>query len=150
MFFMDKLCLFGERLKELMFDEGLSFREMAAKAGADLTMVYRWLRGDGYPRTSTLIRIADAFSCSLDYLLGMSDDSEVRVFRPSPISFGERLRSLLIWKNLSEYRLVRETGISRSRFRDWRCNIRLPSPENLCLLADYLDVTADFLVGREG
>lgn len=150
MFFMDKLTLFGDRLKELMFDGGLTFREMADISGADLTMVYRWARGDGYPRTRTLIRIADHFSCSLDYLLGLSDDSEVRVFRPSPVSFGERLRGLLAQKKLTEYRAVRATGISRSRFRDWRYDVRLPSPENLRILASFLDVSADFLVGREG
>lgn len=52
-------------------------------------------------------------------------------------------------KGVSAYRIAKDTGISESLFSKWRKN---PTSEitssNLTLIADYLDCSVDYLLGR--
>lgn len=52
-------------------------------------------------------------------------------------------------KNITAYKLAKETGISVSLFSKWRKN---PTSEiasaNLVLIADYLNCSVDYLLGR--
>jgi len=52
-------------------------------------------------------------------------------------------------RNITAYRLAKETGISESLFSKWR---KTPTSEiassNLVRIADYLDCSVDYLLGR--
>lgn len=52
-------------------------------------------------------------------------------------------------KNISAYKISKETGISESLFSKWKKN---PTSEissiNLARIADYLDCSVDYLLGR--
>ena len=52
-------------------------------------------------------------------------------------------------RGITSYRMVKVTGISESTFGQWRKN---PSSNiysgNLVLIADYLDCSVDYLLGR--
>lgn len=56
---------------------------------------------------------------------------------------------ILEGKGISAYRIARDTGISESLFSKWRKN---PTSEitssNLALIADYLNCSVDYLLGR--
>ena len=56
---------------------------------------------------------------------------------------------ILSARNISAYRLAKETGISESLFSKWKKN---PTSEissyNLARIADYLDCSVDYLLGR--
>lgn len=145
---MLNLPIFSERLQDFMFDNKISPEKLSKAVGVDLSMVYRWTRGECFPLTLTLIKIADLFSCSLDYLFGFTNDNSCQTFKPSPL-FGEQLCNILKQRGLTEYRVCKDTKISRSRFGDWRKNIRVPIPENLIILTEYFDCSIDYLIGRE-
>ena len=52
-------------------------------------------------------------------------------------------------KNISAYRLAKETGISESLFSKWKKNPTSEiSSSNLARIADYLDCSVDYLLGR--
>ena len=52
-------------------------------------------------------------------------------------------------KNISAYRLAKETGISESLFSKWKKNPTSDiSSANLARIADYLDCSVDYLLGR--
>ena len=52
-------------------------------------------------------------------------------------------------KNISAYKLAKETGISESLFSKWKKNPTSEiSSSNLVRIADYLDCSVDFLLGR--
>lgn len=59
----------------------------------------------------------------------------------------DRLFKILEEKNLSAYRVSKDTGISQSSFNDWKRKKASPSFKKLQTLANYLDVDIDFLAG---
>lgn len=64
------------------------------------------------------------------------------------IFFPERLLSLRKSKGISQKALAFEFGISDAAITMMEKGKRLPSFEILCALADYFDVSLDYLVGR--
>ncbi|MCL2797115.1 MAG: helix-turn-helix domain-containing protein [Firmicutes bacterium] len=64
--------VFGERLKELREQQRLSQRAMASVLGIAQPSYIRYER-DGEPCLETLVKIAQFFDVSTDYLLGLDD-----------------------------------------------------------------------------
>lgn len=51
-------------------------------------------------------------------------------------------------ENLSLYRISKDTGIPKTIIYDWASGGREPVSEYVIKLADYLNVSIDYLVGR--
>ena len=65
------------------------------------------------------------------------------------IVFAERLKELRLEKGLGQEELARELGLSHGTISLWENELREPKMSNLILLAQYFDVTIDYLVGLE-
>lgn len=65
------------------------------------------------------------------------------------IRFVERLKYLMAIEHLTQGELARRIGISQSAVCNWLNGKKEPSIESLWKLADYFDVTVDYLVSRE-
>ncbi|MBR1988316.1 MAG: helix-turn-helix transcriptional regulator [Clostridia bacterium] len=63
--------------------------------------------------------------------------------------FMERLKELMEDKNINMKVLSENTAIPRSTINSWNLKERLPSAECLFALAEYFEVTVDYLLGRE-
>ena len=140
---------FHERLAGLIIESETSVQELSEKYGFSLSALYKWLRGVCYPSFDTLVLLADNFGCSADYLLGLKDDEVEYTANEQRQPFDVLFSDLLKEKNVSEYRLVKQTGLARSKVDEWRKAASLPSVESLVLVAKFFDVTVDRLVGRE-
>jgi transcriptional regulator with XRE-family HTH domain len=137
----------GERLTELMFDKEINNKELAKILGVSPHTVGKWKHGANNMRLTQFIAIADYFNCSLDFLVGRSET--VIDFTPQECPpFYEHLRSILKSKRKTKYRINKETKIKSSHFVDWK-NGSDPQIHSLIELADYLDVSLDYLVGRD-
>jgi transcriptional regulator with XRE-family HTH domain len=66
---------------------------------------------------------------------------------PSEI-FPERLRAARDYRGLSQGQLAQKAGLQPSAVSHFETGARKPSFDNLRLLADTLDVTTDYLLGR--
>lgn len=64
---------FGEIIKKTLDDMSLQQNDLAERMGKRKNYVSALLRTDN-PSTSTLISVADALDCSVDYLLGRTDN----------------------------------------------------------------------------
>lgn len=53
---------------------GITQKDLAKKLDKSLTTVSRWEQGRGMPTASELIGMHKLFGCSVDYLLGLSDE----------------------------------------------------------------------------
>ena len=70
---MTCLKIFCERLKELRKAEKLTQRDMAEKLNIVQPSYIRYENGTAEPSQETLIKIAEIFDVSVDYLLGRKD-----------------------------------------------------------------------------
>jgi transcriptional regulator with XRE-family HTH domain len=64
------------------------------------------------------------------------------------MNFANRLKSLREEKKLSQEELSQLINISRSTLSMYEINRRQPDPETLQKIADFFDVSVDYLLGR--
>jgi repressor LexA len=62
--------------------------------------------------------------------------------------FNDVFVKLLQERSITTYRLTKDTGISNGLITGWTQGGKTPSGENLTKLADYFDVSIDYLLGR--
>ena len=63
--------------------------------------------------------------------------------------FTERLKELRLKKGLTHTELGEKVGVKQNTSTNWEKGKREPSFENLIKLADLLEVSLDWLFGRE-
>lgn len=63
--------------------------------------------------------------------------------------FGERLKELRAERRIGQIELSRAIGVSSGIISLWEAGQREPKMSNLILLAQYFDVSIDYLVGLE-
>ena len=63
--------------------------------------------------------------------------------------FSERLKELRLEKDLSQKEVADLVHVNRVTYTNWERGKREPSFENLIKLADLLEVSLDWLFGRE-
>lgn len=68
---------------------------------------------------------------------------------PTPGIFSHNLKKAREIKGLSQTELARKSGLQPSAVSHFETGRRAPSFDNLKRLADTLEVTTDFLIGRE-
>lgn len=59
-----------------------------------------------------------------------------------------RIRYLMEAHGLTQYALAKRLGISQSTICNWLNGKKEPSIESLWKVADFFDVTVDYLIGR--
>ena len=64
--------------------------------------------------------------------------------------FATRLTELREKEELTQLELAKEIAIARPTITNWERGIREPSFDTLIKLAEFFDVSADYLLGREG
>ena len=146
---MTELCAnFVENLKELLFEQGLTVKELAQKIGAYESTVYNYMRGTRQPSLKLLVKIADCFSCSVDYLLGrVSEYGEVSYCACPP--FPQQLAFLMKYFGVNKYKLCKEVPVTHSVIYAWQSGHSVPTLDYAVKLADYFHCSVDFILGRE-
>ena len=101
------------------------------------------------PAFETLIKLADFFSVTCDFLLGLKNESNESAFLPTP-PFADRFAYLCKKHGISRYKLRQKTDIAESVMRYWIQGKTTPSVLNLIRLAEKgFECSVDYLVGRE-
>lgn len=62
------------RIKELRNEKNMNMRQVAQALGIPYTTYISYEKGDREPNSEMLIVLADFFNCSIDYLVGRSDE----------------------------------------------------------------------------
>ena len=144
---MQKEAGFADRLAELMAEHALTTVSLGAALGVSDETVRRWRKGERSILLPQLVRLADYFHCSLDFLAGRTET--YLDYRPQAMPpFFDQLRAVMAEKGATRYALVKALPIYDSYFTNWKHG-KSPNLLTLILLADYLDVTVDRLVGRD-
>lgn len=143
---MDSLSLFAERLSDLKEEFGLSNLQLEKICGCKNQSVSTWLTRNVYPKIINLLRLSDYFQCSIDYILGLTDDKGfLRTDNPS--TFIARANELALKNKVSKYRIAKECGFDKGNFTKWASKNMLPQTESLIAIANYFDCTVEYLLG---
>lgn len=64
------------------------------------------------------------------------------------MTFSERLKELRIYRNLTQKEIADSIGMAPVAYQRYEYGTREPAYQKLIALADYFDVSLDYLVGR--
>ena len=62
--------------------------------------------------------------------------------------FSEKFNEILTTKRISAYKVAKETGISQGVMNEYKNGKKMPEVKNLIKIADYLNCSTDYLLGR--
>jgi transcriptional regulator with XRE-family HTH domain len=62
---------------------------------------------------------------------------------------GQRLKQLRADRSINQIQLAQELGVNQGTVGKWETDSRKPDVETLGRLAEYFDVTIDYLLGRD-
>ena len=139
---------FPERLKELMFYRGnMKSEELAKTIGVSGSSVRSWCNGTQNIYLSNMIKLADFFECSLDFLAGLTDYQDtVKPIKCPP--FYENLRKVMKEEGITRYSLTKKGELNDTYFTQWKRGADVHI-NTLLYLAKQIKCTLDHLVGRE-
>ena len=82
------------------------------------------------------------------YILQNNYNTSTQTCQSSDVPFCDKLRKLRSDKGITQKEAAREIGTSESVYQRYEKNEAKPSYEQLIRLADYYDVSIDYLTGR--
>ncbi len=139
---------FSQILKDLCIDKGIKIFNLAELTGIDDGTLSKYANDISVPTVKNLVKLANYFECSLDYIIGLTDKYIKMPAKSEDKSlFYSRYESLLKEYNITHYKLTKILGFSISNLQNWKKGT-LPYIETLIKLAQYLCVSLDYLVGR--
>lgn len=138
---------FQSKLTDLVEDLDCLKSAIPEKLGMNYTTFTKAINYGIIPTPKILMRIADYFDISIEYLLSRTNDPHFEKTE-NPLPFIIRLEELRGSKNLTYYEIAKRLHIGTNYFSEWKKNNYLPTLNNLILLADFFDVTLDYLLGR--
>ncbi len=140
---------FQKRFIELTSDiEAKSKEKKAEIIGINRSTFANALNYGIVPKTPSLISIADYFDISIEYLIADTDDEYFDKSK-CPKSFLERLEELRIEHGIrTRYELAQKLLIHRNNIAQWYKLNCLPLIDDLIIIANYFNVSIDYLLGR--
>ena len=139
-----------KRLQELFEDKDFDKDKLIKHLElSDETLFYMWKRGDSIPNVINLDKICRFFSCSMEYLFGRTENLGDGIYEELK-SFDEQLKKIRKEKNITHYRMIYKDKVcSSNNVYKWNKLKAVPTPETVVKLADYFNVSIDYLLGRE-
>ena len=64
----------AEKIKKIAKERGISVSKLLIECSLNKNALYTMQSGGYYPRMEAMLKIADYLNCSVDYLLGRTDD----------------------------------------------------------------------------
>lgn len=62
--------------------------------------------------------------------------------------FHERFLELIEARGVTAYKLSKETGLSQALISQWKNGKQIPTADKLLIVAEYFNVSMDYLMGR--
>lgn len=139
---------FGERFADLIIEKAVTIDELSKDAGTLKSEVYHWRAGDYLPSFKNLVKLANYFCCSLDFLIGTTEINDVTTFNTN-FDFAKSFAQILAKKTITIYRISKDLGMDGAMMYAWLNGEYEPQLDSLIRLATYFDCTIDYLIGRE-
>ncbi len=138
---------FKKRFKEIIDDYDYSRNELSKLIPISTSTLSNALSYGIIPSVKVLIRVADFFDISLNYLLGNTSDNDFIKSHMS-ITFQQRFNELCKENNVTHYRVAFDCGLNSSIIAKWFTKNYLPELPIIESLTNYFKVSPDYLLGR--
>ena len=143
---MPILTTFQKRINELVAEADLKKADLAKAGNFDYRSLSNAIVYGITPTTPTLIKMADYFNVSIDYLLGRTDKNEF--IGSSNATFKDRFEKLCEEKGVTHYKVSQECFFDKSNISRWLAKGYLPTLEILDMITKYFNVSTDYILGR--
>lgn len=138
---------FKQRFLELIGDLDCKKSEIPKLLNIDYNVYTKITEFGIIPKPVVLIRIADYFNISVEYLLGRTNNTDF--FKAETVTpFLERYQVLKAENNLTDYAIAQKLHITTSYTTNWKNKKYMPSIINLIELSEAFNVSIDYLLGR--
>ena len=138
---IESQSIFSIRLKELRISKGFTQSELGKKVGVSQNTFTTWENGSREPNFKTLRKLANVLETTIDYLLG---EEEMTV----QLVFASRLKVLRVSNGYSQTQIAQSLGTVQGVVSKYECGIREPDLKMLVKIADFYNVSLDYLLGR--
>lgn len=133
------------RLKALRKERGYNQQQMATILGITQPTLSNWESGKFELDNASLMKLADFFNVSTDYLLGYSNSPD------SDFIDGEvanKIKQLRKQHGISQTQLAQKLNVHQTAVSQWELNRTIPDIDTLKNLSDLFGVSVDYLLGR--
>lgn len=141
---------YGDLLRSLRQMKGMTQKELAEKLSISPSTVGMYEQNRRIPDIATLSQIAQIFSVSVDFMLGLEksggdDYSNFQLF-DCTFDFKERVKALMTEQSMSEEVFMEKTGFSKELKDAYLYGNRIPTIEDLIKISGVLRVSTDYLL----
>lgn len=140
--------MFKDKLNYLMNVKGLNVTKLAKELKIAKSCVSSWKCGVVMPKFDTALLLCKYFDCSLDFLFGNSEFEE-NAKEYSNTNFGKNLKKILKERKIKQETFFKDLNLSSSNISYWSKENNYPQLEVIIKIANYLNVSIDYLVGIE-
>lgn len=142
--------LFPLRLRYLMETTYTTQGQLADAIGKTRQTVSQYVNGISEPRYDVLIRIADFFGVTMNYLLGTDsgDARSIAICADCNADIGSRIRMALEMAGMKQKELAEILGVTDNTVSYFCNGTRLPNIKQLVCIAKTLCVSTDYLIGN--
>lgn len=137
---------FQKRINELADETDLKKVDLAKVGNFDYRSLSNALVYGIVPTTTTLIKMADYFKVSMDYLLGRTEKNDY--IESSNETFQMRFENLCKEKGVTHYKVSQDCFFDKSNISRWLTKGYLPTLEILDMITKYFNVSIDYILGR--
>ena len=136
-----------QRLSDIRNEAGMSQAKLSEELGVTQQAINTYENSDKDIMTSTILRIADYFNVSVDYLMGISESKDILEPRSNDECY-KRIGDIRRLKRLSQKQMAELLGVSQQqvgRFESGKYDL---SGKRFLQIAEVCDVSLDYLAGR--
>lgn len=137
---------FGVSLNEILNSRNIKVKNFATAIGVSQATVYSWLSNTTEPNLTYLITSANFLKCTIEFLIGRSDDEKPFEGKNHP-PLVPRIKQIMKEAGISSYKLRQNSKYDGAYFYNWEHGSE-PQLSTLVQLSNIFDCTIDYLIGR--
>lgn len=135
----------AEKIKTMAKIKKIQIKDMLKDCELGKNSLSSMQSGGSIPKSDTLAKIADYLGVSVDYLLGRTNNPDIIVYDLDIIE--QRIILVATKMKLSKNKLLMNANMGKNLFDNMKRG-SIPSVEKIHIIADYLNVSVDYLLGR--
>lgn len=136
------------KLKSLCEEQNITALKLQKILNIPNARIGKYIKQDFYPNVSRAVVLSNFFDCSLDYMVGLSPIKRIKnLEEPNLKKFFNRLEWLILEeKSITVF--FKNCKLAKTNIIRWKRMTDFPRLENLFMIADYYNISLDYLIGR--